>query len=403
MTSAEDQLRALRRGAVEIIEEKELAQRLRRGHSLRVKAGLDPTAPDLHLGHLVLLQKLRQFQELGHEVYLLIGDFTATIGDPSGRSETRPPLSEEEVRRNARTYREQAFKVLDPTRTHLVFNGEWLRRLEAAELIRLAARHTVARMLEREDFQRRFREGRPIGIHEFLYPLLQGYDSVALRADVEVGGTDQKFNMLLGRQLQRELGQPPQVIITLPILEGLDGRQKMSKSLGNYVGLTEPPEEMFGKLMSISDELLPHYYALLTDRGFAGAEQLDRDIQAGKVHPMDAKKELAGIIVERYHGAEAAAAAREEFESVFSRGNLPSEMPELELTAAELNDGAIWIVKLVVDAGFAASNGEARRLVRQGAVKLNDKRIEDEAAEVTVSDGDVLQVGKRRFARLKLT
>lgn len=398
----EEQVEFLVGDASEVVSREELLAKLKLGRPLRIKYGADPSAPDLHLGHSVPMSRLRKFQDLGHQVVFIIGDFTGRIGDPSGRSKTRPMLSPEQIEANAATFAAQAGKILDIDACEIRYNSEWLDQLGTDGIIKLASRYTVARMLERDDFSKRFRNEAPISVVEFLYPLVQAYDSVAVQSDVEVGGTDQLFNFLVARDIMRSYDMEPQVVATWSLLVGLDGVEKMSKSLGNYVGITDEPADMFGKLMSISDAVLPHYFALLTDRGFAGAEQLDRDIQAGRVHPMEAKKELAGILVERYHGAEAAVAAREEFERVFSEGDLPSEMPDCPV-ASVLEDGAIRVVKLVTLAGFADSNAEARRLVRQGAVKINNEAIEDETANLTVRDGDVLQVGKRRFARLRLT
>ncbi|MFS8639358.1 MAG: tyrosine--tRNA ligase [Symbiobacteriaceae bacterium] len=397
----EEQLEHLRRGAAEIISEDELLDKLRRsrreGRPLRVKLGLDPTAPDIHLGHTVVLRKLRQFQDLGHQVVLIIGDFTGRIGDPTGKSVTRPQLTEAEVRANAATYARQLGKILDPARTEIVFNNDWLGRLTFAEVIQLAARYTVARMLERDDFAQRYREGRPIAIHEFLYPLAQAYDSVAVRADVELGGTDQKFNLLVGREIQREYGQEPQVALLMPLLEGTDGRDKMSKSLGNYIGIDEPPAEMFGKAMSIPDELIVKYMTLVTDLDLEEIRSLERGMAAGRVNPRDAKLRLAHALVRMYHGQEAADAAQDEFLRVFSRRELPSELPELAVAAGEMD-----AVRLLRETGMAASNSEARRLIGQGAVRLDGQRVTDPNAPLHIADGAVLQVGKRRFARLRV-
>ncbi|HEY8393328.1 MAG TPA: tyrosine--tRNA ligase [Thermaerobacter sp.] len=397
----EEQLEQLRRGVAEIISEEELLEKLRRarreGRPLRVKLGLDPTAPDIHIGHTVVLRKLRQFQDLGHQVVLIIGDFTGRIGDPTGKSVTRPQLTEEEVRANAATYARQLGKILDPARTEIVFNNEWLGRLTFVDVIQLAARYTVARMLERDDFAQRYREGRPIAIHEFLYPLAQAYDSVAVRADVELGGTDQKFNLLVGREIQREYGQEPQVALLMPLLEGTDGREKMSKSLGNYIGIDEPPAEMFGKTMSIPDELIVKYMTLVTDLDLDEIRRLERGMAAGEVNPRDAKLRLAHALVRMYHGQEAADAAREEFLRVFSRGELPSELPEVTVAPGEID-----AVRLLRDTGMAASNSEARRLITQGAVRLDGERVSDPHARLRIADGAVLQVGKRRFARLRV-
>ncbi len=396
----EQQVEYLVGDASEVHSREELAEKLKLGRPLRIKYGADPSAPDLHLGHSVPMMRLRRFQELGHKVIFIIGDFTGRIGDPSGRSKTRPMLSPEEIERNAATFAQQAGKILDIDACEIRYNSEWLEELGSDGLIKLASRYTVARMLERDDFAKRMANGTPISIVEFLYTLVQAYDSVAVGADVEVGGTAQLFNFLVGRDIMRAYSMEPQVAATWTLLVGTDGTEKMSKSLGNYIGITEPPEQMFGKIMSIPDEILPHYYALLTDVGFDGAERIDRQIQSGELHPMEAKKRLARIIVERYHDAEAAARAQEEFEAVFSRRELPSEMPELRLCRSDLENGRIWIVKLVAHSGAASSNSEARRLIRQGAVKLNDERIDDETADIEVDTGDILQVGKRHFAKV---
>jgi len=393
------QLSIIRRGAAEIIPEEDLEKKvrhsLRTGRPLRVKLGLDPTAPDIHLGHTVVLHKLRQFQELGHQVIIIIGDFTGRIGDPTGRSETRRQLTEEEVNTNAETYKEQIFKILDPRRTEVVFNSSWLGKLTFSEVIELAAKVTVARMLEREDFSRRFQEGRPIGIHEFFYPLMQGYDSVVLRADVELGGTDQKFNLLMGRTLQKEYGQEPQVAFMMPILPGLDGVQKMSKSLGNYIGINEPPQEMYGKTMSLPDELMLLYFELVTTLSLEELEDLRRRLALGTLHPRDAKMYLAREIVKLYHGEAAALQAEANFRRVFQERELPEEMPEVEVEQARM-----WVPRLLVRCGLAPSTSEARRLILQGAVKLNGVKLEDPEADIEISPGDVLQVGRRKFVRL---
>ncbi len=396
--SPEDQLAYLRRGTVDIIEEEELLAKIKRsletGQPLKVKAGFDPTAPDLHLGHTVLLRKMRHFQDLGHEVYFLIGDFTAMIGDPSGRSETRPPLTREQVLENAKTYAEQVFKILDPSKTKVVFNSQWMSRFTAEDFIRLCAKYTVARMLEREDFKKRFESGRPIAIHELIYPLIQAYDSVALEADVELGGTDQLFNLLVGRDIQREYGQEPQVIITVPILEGLDGIQKMSKSLGNYVGITEPPQEMFGKIMSISDELMWRYYELLTDVPLEEIASWKEAVKQGKINPKDLKVRLAKEIVARYHGREAAEKAAEEFERVFARGGIPEDIPEVRISPAET-----WLPRFLKDQGLVRSTSEGKRLLSQGGLQINGEKWKEE--HFHFSPGKyVLRVGKKRFLRV---
>ena len=397
--SVENQLTELRRGAEEILLESELKERLGSGRPLRVKAGFDPTAPDLHLGHTVLLNKMRQFQELGHEVIFLIGDFTGMIGDPSGKTVTRPALTPEDVKSNAKTYEEQVYKILDPGKTRLDFNSRWMSKMDAAGLIQLAAKHTVARMLERDDFRTRFQEGRPIAIHEFLYPLAQGYDSVALEADVELGGTDQKFNLLVGRQLQQAYGQPPQVVLTMPLLEGLDGVNKMSKSLDNYIGITEPPGEMFGKLMSISDELMWRYFELLSFRPLAEVEGLRLSAADGE-NPRDIKFLLALEIVARFHDAAAAAKAKEDFIARHRHGAIPDDIEECTLTSAEPSMGIAHILR---DAGLVASTSEAVRMVKQGAVRVDGERVENPKILIQV-DGrpSDYQVGKRKFARVTL-
>ncbi len=394
----EQALAVLRRGTEEILLESELGERLAAGRPLRVKAGFDPTAPDLHLGHTVLINKLRQFQELGHEVLFLIGDFTGMIGDPTGKSTTRPPLSRDEVIENARTYEQQIFKILEPEKTLVMFNSSWMNEMSAADLIQLAARHTVARMLERDDFSKRYQAGQPIAIHEFLYPLIQGYDSVALRADVELGGTDQKFNLLVGRELQKHYGQPPQVVITVPILEGLDGVQKMSKSLGNYVGIDEPPDEMFGKIMSISDELMWRWFELLSFRPAEEIAGFRRQVAEG-ANPRDIKFLLAEEIVARFHDAGAARRARENFIARFQKGALPEDMPEVNLAAPE---GRLAIGYVLKEAGLVKSTSEALRMVRQGAVRVDGERIGDPHLELAAGGPYVVQVGKRRFARVRI-
>lgn len=400
----EDQLEFLRRGTAEIISEDELATKLRRardeGRPLRVKLGLDPSAPDIHLGHTVVLRKLRQFQDLGHEVICLIGDFTGRIGDPSGKSETRRQLTEEEVRANARTYEEQVFKILDPARTVTDFNSRWLAPMSFAGVVELSARSTVARMLERDDFSTRYREERPIYIHEFFYPLMQGYDSVALKADVELGGTDQKFNLIMARHIQREYGQEPEVAVIMPLIEGTDGAQKMSKSLGNYIGINEPPKEIYGKTMSIPDHLIVRYFELVTDVPMAEIRRIQAGMEDGSLNPRDGKMRLAREIVALFHGREAATAAEEEFRQVFGLGALPTEIPEFLVEDGHLTEGRIWIARLVCLAGLAASNSEARRLVEQGAVQLDGERITDAGTDIEPRSGMVLQVGKRRVARL---
>lgn len=397
----ESEVALIKRGTVEIIQEDELRSKLIRskktGMPLRIKAGFDPTAPDLHLGHTVLVQKMRHFQELGHEILFLIGDFTGMIGDPSGKSETRRSLTLEEVEQNARTYKEQIFKILDPDRTKVVFNSTWMEKLSAIELIGLASHYTVARMLEREDFHKRFEGNRPISIHEFLYPLIQGYDSVALKADVELGGTDQKFNLLVGRDLQRAYGQEPQVVLTMPLLEGLDGIHKMSKSLNNYIGITEPPVNIYGKVMSVSDELMFRYYELLSNMSFAEIGETRSKVLSGDEHPMQVKKRLARELTARFHGADAADAAAGDFESKFSHRELPSNLEEKIL--ASRKDG-IWVPQLLKEAGLVSSTSEARRLVQQGAVEVDGQRVSDIESSVPSSGELVLKVGKKRFLKV---
>jgi tyrosyl-tRNA synthetase len=400
MGSLQEALAVIRRGADEILLEEDLIGKLETGRPLRVKAGFDPTAPDLHLGHTVLINKLRQFQDLGHHVMFLIGDFTGLIGDPSGRNATRKPLTEDEIGENARTYQAQVFKILDPDRTEVCFNSTWMRELGADGMVRLAAQHTVARMLERDDFQRRFRANQPIAVHEFLYPLCQGYDSVAMRADVELGGTDQKFNLLVGRQLQSAFGQEPQVAVTVPILEGLDGVQKMSKSLDNYIGITDAPEEMYGKVMRISDELMWRYFELLSlDTSLDELAEMRRQAAAGEANPRDHKARLARELVSRFHDASAAQAGEEDFERRFRRGLLPKDIPELQLDAV---DGQLPLASLLRDAGLTTSASEGMRMVRQGAVRIDGERVEDPRAMVPAGSSHIYQVGKRRVARVAL-
>jgi tyrosyl-tRNA synthetase len=397
MTSSDD-LGQLRRGVEEILVEAELVERLTTGQRLRVKAGFDPTAPDLHLGHTVLINKLRQFQDLGHEVMFLIGDFTGMIGDPTGKNVTRKSLTREEVLANAVTYEHQIYKILDPEKTTVLFNSQWMAEMNAADLVQVAAKYTVARMLERDDFHKRYSGGQPIAVHEFLYPLIQGYDSVAMKADVELGGTDQKFNLLVGRELQKHYGQKPQVIMTLPILEGLDGVQKMSKSLGNYIGISEPPDEMFGKLMSISDDLMWRYLELLSFRSLPDIERLKRDVSQG-VNPRDVKFQLGREIVTRFHDGAAAEAAQANFVARFQKGTMPDEMREVALDSA---GGGLGIASVLKRAGLTASTSEAMRMIQQGAVRMDGERVSDRDMCVEAGRTHVLQVGKRRFARITL-
>lgn len=400
--SPEEQLETIARGTAEILIEDELLEKLKlsaaRGTPLRIKAGFDPTAPDIHLGHTVLLEKMRQFQQLGHHVMFLIGDFTGMIGDPSGKNETRPPLDREEVLRNAETYREQIFNILDPGRTEIAFNSTWMSKMNAEELIKLAGRYTVARMLEREDFKTRFQSHTAISIHEFLYPLIQGYDSVMLEADVELGGTDQRFNLIVGRELQKELGQRPQSLVFMPILEGLDGVKKMSKSLNNYVGINEEPKDIFGKIMSISDELMMNYYLLLSRLKAGEIEDLKRAISQGALHPKKAKEALALEITARFWGEEAAASAKAEFENVFSKKGLPDDIPDIEIT--DWPEDGLWLPSVMKEAGLVKSNGEATRLIKQGAVKIDDRKWP--SADDKLPRGSYLvKAGKRRFLSIK--
>ena len=392
MTDMNTVLAELKRGVDEILSEQDLIEKLKENRPLRVKLGADPTAPDIHLGHTVVLNKLRQFQQLGHEVYFLIGDFTGMVGDPSGKNATRPPLSREDVLRNAETYKQQIYKILDPQKTHIVFNSEWLGKLGTEGMIRLASNYTVARMLERDDFKKRFSNNQPIAIHEFIYPLLQGHDSVALEADVELGGTDQKFNLLVGRELQKSAGQKPQVAITLPLLVGLDGEKKMSKSLGNYIGVTEAPSEMFGKIMSISDDLMWDWYNLLSFRPLTEIAQLKADVANGK-NPRDVKILLAKEIIARFHDEAAAEAAEQEFINRFQKGAMPDDMPKFTF------EGEIGLANLLKEAGLVASTSEANRMVQQGGVKIDGEKVEDAKLVISASTA-VYQVGKRKFAKV---
>jgi tyrosyl-tRNA synthetase len=394
MRDIETQLEVIKRGAVEVLPEEELLAKLKRARPLRIKAGFDPTAPDLHLGHTVLIQKMKQFQDLGHEIIFLIGDFTGMIGDPSGKSETRKQLTREEVAKNAETYKEQIFKILDPKKTTIEFNHRWMEKMDAVSLIGLAAKYTVARMLEREDFKQRYQKQQSISIHEFLYPLIQGYDSVVLKADVELGGTDQRFNLLMGRELQREYGQEPQVVLTMPLLEGTDGVQKMSKSVGNTIGINEAPEEMFGKIMSISDQLMWRYYELLSDKSLRDIEANRSRVENGELHPMEMKKSLADELVKRFHNAAAAQAAREYFESRYQRKSLPSEIKK-QFTVSE----PTWICRLLVDLDFAKSGNEARRLIAQGAVKIDGQVISDVNFQFQGDLHKIVEVGRNRIAQ----
>ena len=398
MTGINEQLEIIRRGADEILVEDDLVNKLKSGKPLRVKAGFDPTAPDLHLGHTVLINKLKQFQDLGHHVLFLIGDFTGMIGDPTGKSTTRPPLTEFEVAENAKTYQEQIFKILDRDKTEVVFNSHWMQDVGAAGMIKLAASSTVARMLERDDFSKRYGAGQAIAIHEFLYPLIQGYDSVALEADVELGGTDQKFNLLMGRQLQEQHGQKPQVVLTMPILEGLDGVQKMSKSLNNYIGIDDTPNDMFGKIMSVSDELMWRYFELLSFRPMSEIEGFKQEIESGK-NPRDIKFLLAEEIIARFHSKEDAVSAREGFIAQFSKNKIPDDIPEFTLEAGA---EGMPIANLLKESGLTPSTSEAMRMIKQGAVKLDGEKITDKSLKVSAGTSGVFQVGKRKFAKVML-
>lgn len=400
MISAQEQVRQIKHGVADLINEQDLVKKIEKSikenKPLVVKLGLDPTAPDIHLGHTVPLRKLRLFQEFGHQVVIVIGGFTARIGDPTGKSVTRPPLTKEEVLKNAETYKTQIFKVLDPEKTIVRDNSEWLESMNFADVLRLASSYTVARMMERDDFSKRFKEGRPIGVHEFMYPLMQGHDSVALHADVEFGGTDQTFNLLMGRHLQELEGQEPQVVITMPLLEGLDGIQKMSKSLGNYIGIDEEPKEMYGKAMSIPDELMMRYFMLVTDMSIEEQEDMAKRLESGELHPRDAKMQLARTIVRLYHGEEAALEAEEEFKRVFQQRAMPTDIPEYAMDAAT---EPIFVPQFCTDAGLTASNGEARRSIKAGAFKVNGEKYTEE--NLKLEDGMIVQVGKRKFVKIK--
>lgn len=400
MISAQEQVRQIKHGVADLINEQDLVKKIEKSikenKPLVVKLGLDPTAPDIHLGHTVPLRKLRLFQEFGHQVVIVIGGFTARIGDPTGKSVTRPPLTKEEVLKNAETYKTQIFKVLDPEKTIVRDNSEWLESMNFADVLRLASSYTVARMMERDDFSKRFKEGRPIGVHEFMYPLMQGHDSVALHADVEFGGTDQTFNLLMGRHLQELEGQEPQVVITMPLLEGLDGIQKMSKSLGNYIGIDEEPKEMYGKAMSIPDELMMRYFMLVTDMSIEEQEDMAKRLESGELHPRDAKMQLARTIVRLYHGEEAALEAEEEFKRVFQQRAMPTDIPEYAMDAPT---EPIFVPQFCTDAGLTASNGEARRSIKAGAFKVNGEKYTED--NLKLEDGIIVQVGKRKFVKIK--
>lgn len=401
------QMEILKTGVAEIVPENELREKIKnsleKNKPLIVKLGLDPTAPDIHLGHTVPLQKMRQFQDLGHQAVIIIGDFTGRIGDPTGRSETRKPLTEQEIYANAETYKEQIFKILDPNKTKIEFNASWLSKLNFADVIKLATSSTVARMLERDDFAKRYAEEKPISIHEFFYPLMQGYDSVALNADVELGGTDQKFNLLMGRTLQKDYGQPPQVALTTPILEGLDGVQKMSKSLGNYIGVYETPREMFGKTMSIPDELMIRYFELVTNVQIEEIREIEKGLANNEIHPRDLKLRLGWEIVRIYHGEAEADSAKNEFINMFQKKEVPDDMPEYSLAQLGIEtNGTIDIITIMVNASLAPSRGEARRLIEQGGVRINDHKVSDAQTVIRPVIGDIIKVGKRKFIRIAM-
>lgn len=404
MLDIKEQIKIISRGVQDILPEAELEKKLEKaakdGRPLRIKAGFDPTAPDIHLGHTVLIHKMRQFQELGHEVMFLIGDFTAMIGDPTGKSEMRKQMTKEDALSNAETYKEQAFKILDPEKTRVVFNSEWMSKMTADDMIRLTAKHTVARMLERDDFKKRYANEQPIGIHEFIYPLIQGYDSVMMDADIELGGTDQRFNMLVGRELQKEFSKPQQVVLMMPILEGLDGVNKMSKSLDNYIGISEAPSEIFGKIMSISDDLMVRYYELVSSKSLQDIEKLKNGLKVGSVHPMEAKKELAMEIIERYHSKEDAIGARENFEKVFRDRGTPQDIQTIDV---EIEDESIWLPALLAKLDMVGSNSEGRRLVKQGAVSIDGEKIADEKFQVAAGSEYLIKAGKRKFAKATVT
>lgn len=397
--STNEVMELIKRGATEVLVESELQAKLKEGRPLRIKLGLDPTAPDLHLGHTVVINKLRQFQQLGHHVMFLIGDFTAMIGDPSGKNTTRPPLTHEEVVKNAQTYEQQIFKILDPNKTEVLFNSEWMKNKPASFMIELASKYTVARMLERDDFHKRYSAEQPIAVHEFLYPLLQGYDSVHMKADVELGGSDQKFNLLVGRELQKNYGQAPQCILTMPLLEGTDGVQKMSKSLGNYIGINDQPSEMFGKIMSISDDIMWRYFELLSFREMAEINQWREDTQKNNLNPRDVKIKLAEEIVIRFHDAAAAEQAHADFVARFARHEIPQDLEEQSVVAEK---GSITIANLLKEAGLVSSTSDANRLIDQGGVKINGDKVSDRSLVVTAGETNIYQVGKRRFAKIKV-
>ncbi|PCJ31911.1 MAG: tyrosine--tRNA ligase [Gammaproteobacteria bacterium] len=396
MGSVQESLAIIRRGAEEILVESELVEKLETGRPLRIKAGFDPTAPDLHLGHTVLLNKLKQFQDLGHEILFLIGDFTGMIGDPTGKNVTRKPLTPEQVKENAKSYQEQVFKILDPAKTKVVFNSHWMNKMSSADMIRLTSKHTVARMLERDDFDKRYKGGQPIAIHEFIYPLIQGYDSVELEADVELGGTDQKFNLLMGREMQKAYGKAQQSILTMPILEGLDGVQKMSKSLGNYIGINDSPKDIFGKLMSISDVLMWRYIELLSFKSLEQIQQWRDDVAAGQ-NPITIKKDFAQEIVARFHSDELGQQARDGFDNQFKKGQIPDDLAEITLTVGAQG---LAIANVLKEAGLTSSTSEALRMIKQGAVKINSEKMQDKTLVIKAGEQQIIQVGKRKFAKV---
>jgi tyrosyl-tRNA synthetase len=404
--SLEEELALITRGTEEIFPEEELIEKLKKARQnkkpLKVKLGVDPTGTDLHLGHLIPVLKLKQFQDLGHEAILIIGDYTAMVGDPTGRNKTRPQLTHDQVMENCRTYQEQVFRILDPDKTRVVYNGQWFGKMSFQDVIKLMSQMTLARMLEREDFANRLQNQLPISLHEMIYPLMQGYDSVAIEADIELGGIDQKFNILVGRELQRTIGLEPQVGVCNPILIGLDGKEKMSKSLGNYIGINEPPYEMYGKTMSIPDELMMMYFELITDVPMAELQAMEQQMEKGELHPMEAKRMLAREIVTRFHSAEAALDAEAEFNRVFKENQIPEDIPEVVLTQEDLTDGKIWLARLLVKAGLVNSNGEGRRLIQQGGVRVNGEVVDDVDFDWTAESGAVIQIGKRRFARVRM-
>jgi len=401
-----EELKIIKRGTVEIISEQELIRKLEKykkeNQPLRVKQGFDPNAPDIHLGHTVGLRKMRQLQDLGHDIYFLIGDFTGRIGDPSGKNATRKQLTEKQVQENAQTYKEQVFKVLNPEKTKVVFNSHWLGELSFAEVLKICSKYTVARMLERDDFANRYKSEKPIGIHEFLYPLMQGYDSVAIKADIELGGTDQKFNLLVGRDIQREYNQEPQIIITLPLIEGTDGEEKMSKSLNNYIGINESPQKMYGKVMSVPDKLMLKYFELVTDLSLEEIEKTKNGLENELLHPRDVKKKLGREIVSLYHGQKAALLAEEEFEKVFKKKLFPEKIKKVFIGKSDLKEGKIWIINIILLSGLIESKGKIKRLIAQGGIKINGEKVNDPYLDIAVEDGMVIKIGKLNFIKIAI-